>query len=72
LSVFGSTIESLTFPEECDDVTYYRVGSLPNLKYLDLSKTKVSMLPSGYAYGTKLQTVLLPETLTLIRVSAFS
>jgi Leucine-rich repeat (LRR) protein len=68
----GETIESLIFPYEYYDTTSYHVRGLPNLKYLDLSKTKISTVTPHYAYNAnKLQTLLLPETLTRIRVMAF-
>ena len=66
-------IESLTFPEECDNLAYYSADKFHNLKYLDLSKTKVSVIPQKYAYyQTNLQTLLLPETLILIDDYAFA
>lgn len=68
-----ASLKSVTFGENLENLETGAFHTCINLEYVDLSKTKIKVLPNqGFIHAFALNTLLLPETLETIDYEAIS
>ena len=70
-SFYGVMITKLIFPHTLRSLAGTTCESMPNIEYIDLSRTKIPSIGDyTFQYCRKLKTLLLPETVTSIGASS--